>query len=130
MVHRNVDDAAPALLKHLGYHFASHQKRPINIGVYDHSPHCGPGLPELRGSIEEILADETHPPAGIVYEDVHRTELANGLAHHKPTVFFASDISYKLADRPGLPDVHAFICHHLNFLPSARCRNYYVRSVA
>src|ERR1019366_9761786 len=130
MVHRNVDDATPALFKHLGRHFASHQKRPIHIGVDDHSPHGGVGLPELRGRIEEFLADETHPPSGVVYEDVNRAELANGLAHYIPAVFFTGDISHKLADRPSLPDFHAFICHHFAFLASPRSRNHYVRSCA
>src|SRR5258708_30850557 len=98
MVHRNVDDAPPTPLDHVSSHGAGHQKRPIDIGIDNQAPHGRIGLPELGGSVEEFFAHETHSPAGVVYQNIYRSKIADGFAHHAFAVFLAGDVGGKLAD--------------------------------
>jgi hypothetical protein len=115
VIHRDVDDAPPALLEHVRHDRTGHQKGSIDVGIDDHPPHRRIGLPEVGRRLQESLADEAHPAAGIVHQDVNGTELADGAAHHEQTVLFVGDIRRSRMNRSRQPAPCGFIGNRVDF---------------
>ena len=130
MVHRNVDDASPALLHHLRRNGASHVEWPVHIRVDHHFPDGGIGFPKFGRSIEKFLADEAHAAPRVVNQDVHAAKLAQGFARHAHANFFARHIGQVLANFAREWIFCRFLRHLFNFVAIARRGQHHVRSSA
>src|SRR5674476_1185305 len=98
MVHRNIDDPAPASLQHDGHGVACHQEWSIHIGVNHHAPSLRIDFPKPCRLSQKRIADVLHAATCVIDQDVKSTEALDCSIDDAPTVILLCNIGNQRQD--------------------------------